>query len=79
MSEQTPAPLPEKDWWKSQSMWVAGLAMIASLAAQNGSFSEIAAYVGANKDSLVAWVFQGISIWGAIAALRRKTTLKIGK
>lgn len=74
-----PAPLPQKDWWKSNSMWAAIVAVVAGLMSQNGGMAEIANYINVNKDALVGWVLQGVGFFGAFAALRRTTTLKIGK
>lgn len=76
---ETPATLPEKQWWESNSMWAALLAMLAGVLEQNGKFADIALYIGANKDQLVGWVLQGLSLYGIWATLRRNSAVVVGK
>lgn len=71
------AEMPEKHALKSQSFWVSLIMMAVGLGSQWGLPTWLTTFLTANADQLVGTFLQIMGLWGAVAALKRDSKLRI--
>ena len=76
---ESPAPMPEKPFYQSQSFWAAAIGFFVGIAQMNDKLKPVADWIQINQAELVGFVVTALSLWGGYATLTRSTTLTKGK